>query len=482
MLSRNHPEIDEWLALRQGPVRPRPSAGPRSPANAARPAAAPRPLRGGLGGGGRRRRAGPSGSPAALSRSRSRAARRSSRRTRSRGSCARGSARTRRSSRTTLIESLDAFRAPLSALATAELCLVIGDHPVVERAPVVDLWLRRRAVPAPRSSPSIRPARSPCRPARPPGCAPSWPAIRRPMTLGELDRRLRETARVALVWSEDDPTGGLHLAALAAGARPRRGLRRLLASEHAERPRCRAGVAPGRRGSWVRTRPRATELGALIVSGDEALRDPRVVGLADRARFVLSTSMFMTEVTGQSHVVLPGTGYLERDGTTVNLEGRHQRQRRAVSAARAGRARVLRPARAALRCRREPVAVRSATSRRRCRRAMRRAGAVRPGPEPCERNGERAAALALPVAVLGRGASSACRSSSSSARRPSSSSRSQTRASGASGTETVFASGSNGTARELTVKVNRRLLAGVVRIAEEHAQGLDETVEVVRAG
>ena len=38
----------------------------------------------------------------------------------------------------------------------------------------------------------------------------------------------------------------------------------------------------------------------------------------------------MTEVTGQSHVALPGTGYLERDGTTVNLEGRHQRQRRAV--------------------------------------------------------------------------------------------------------------------------------------------------------
>ena len=38
--------------------------------------------------------------------------------------------------------------------------------------------------------------------------------------------------------------------------------------------------------------------------------------------------------------------------------------------------------------------------------------------------------------------------------------------------------GSNGTARELTVKVNRRLLAGVVRIAEEHAQGFEDGLEV----
>ena len=38
--------------------------------------------------------------------------------------------------------------------------------------------------------------------------------------------------------------------------------------------------------------------------------------------------------------------------------------------------------------------------------------------------------------------------------------------------------GSNGTARELTVKVNRRLLAGVVRIAEEHAQGFEDGLEI----
>jgi predicted molibdopterin-dependent oxidoreductase YjgC len=40
--------------------------------------------------------------------------------------------------------------------------------------------------------------------------------------------------------------------------------------------------------------------------------------------------MFQSELTAWSHVVVPGTSYLERDGTMVNLEGRKQRLRRAV--------------------------------------------------------------------------------------------------------------------------------------------------------
>jgi NADH-quinone oxidoreductase subunit G len=45
----------------------------------------------------------------------------------------------------------------------------------------------------------------------------------------------------------------------------------------------------------------------------------------------MTTAMFESEGTLWSHLVLPGTSYLERDGTTVNLEGRPQRQRRAVA-------------------------------------------------------------------------------------------------------------------------------------------------------
>src|SRR2546429_4329301 len=40
-------------------------------------------------------------------------------------------------------DGLDAFRLPLSAIRDAELIVVLGDDPVVERAPIVDLWLRK---------------------------------------------------------------------------------------------------------------------------------------------------------------------------------------------------------------------------------------------------------------------------------------------------------------------------------------------------
>jgi anaerobic selenocysteine-containing dehydrogenase len=41
--------------------------------------------------------------------------------------------------------------------------------------------------------------------------------------------------------------------------------------------------------------------------------------------------------------------------------------------------------------------------------------------------------------------------------------------------------GQNGSGRELTARVNRRLRPGVVRIADEHAAGLGQTVEVTPA-
>jgi anaerobic selenocysteine-containing dehydrogenase len=40
---------------------------------------------------------------------------------------------------------------------------------------------------------------------------------------------------------------------------------------------------------------------------------------------------------------------------------------------------------------------------------------------------------------------------------------------------------SNGTSKTLTARLNRRLLAGVVRIEDEHAEGLASRVEVARA-
>jgi anaerobic selenocysteine-containing dehydrogenase len=45
---------------------------------------------------------------------------------------------------------------------------------------------------------------------------------------------------------------------------------------------------------------------------------------------VLAITMFQGLAVGWADLVLPATSYLERDGTSMNLEGRLQRQRRAV--------------------------------------------------------------------------------------------------------------------------------------------------------
>src|SRR6202008_390644 len=68
-------------------------------------------------------------------------------------------------------------------------------------------------------------------------------------------------------------------------------------------------------------------IGVLIVSGDEAAADPNVRGLPERAHHVIATSMFHSLAVGWADLVLPGTSYLEREGTYVNLEGRLQRLR-----------------------------------------------------------------------------------------------------------------------------------------------------------
>ena len=47
---------------------------------------------------------------------------------------------------------------------------------------------------------------------------------------------------------------------------------------------------------------------------------------------MIGIGMFEESFRGIADLVLPGTSYLERDGTTINLEGRLQRQRRAVLA------------------------------------------------------------------------------------------------------------------------------------------------------
>jgi NADH-quinone oxidoreductase subunit G len=194
--------------------------------------------------------------------------------------------------------ALDAYRLPLAAIGDAQVIVVLGDVPVTERAPIVDLWIKA---------------------ARRKGAR----------VLHEIDEQAIEGAdRVVLVWSGPGGRAGARVAECA----ERLGL--------AGKEGCGAFYLPetpngrGIADAWAAAsdeEPAEHEsVGLLVVSGDEAANDPNVRRLAERAESVIAISMFHGLAVGWADLVLPGTSYLERDGTYVNLEGRLQRLRRAA--------------------------------------------------------------------------------------------------------------------------------------------------------
>jgi len=193
---------------------------------------------------------------------------------------------------------LDAYRLPLSAIRDAEVVVVLGDVPVVERAPVVELWIKA---------------------ARRKGARivddPDDPAV-------------REASRVVLVWCGPGGRGGATVAALAEklGLAGRDGCGAFYLPET---PNGR-GVADAWAACCDEEGAEPEPIGLLLVSGDEAASDDNVRALAEQAEATIAISMFGGLVGGWADLVLPGTSYLERDGTFVNLEGRLQRLRRTV--------------------------------------------------------------------------------------------------------------------------------------------------------
>jgi NADH-quinone oxidoreductase subunit G len=208
----------------------------------------------------------------------------------------------------------DAFGLPLSAIRDAQVVVVVGDEPVADRAPIVDLWVRlarRRGAEVVTLGPSAETPAEVCR--------------KLPST--ELGGRLRDAERAIVIWSGDGPSECLLALAdeLGLAARPGSGAFYL--------PR-----TPNGRGvsdAWAAAgegEPGDEAPLLLVVSGDPAAADPGVRALAERADAVLAIGMFSEPLRGWVDLVLPATSYLERDGTTINLSGRLQRQRRTVMA------------------------------------------------------------------------------------------------------------------------------------------------------
>ena len=221
-------------------------------------------------------------------------------------------------------DALEAFRLPLSGIAEAELVVVVGDDPVIERAPIVDLWIkeaRRRGaeivVGSPTGTMQVAPGGSAefCRQLAETG--------------NELGQRLRDADRAVLVWSGSGGGGGARIAELAHelgfGDKPGCGAFHLPIT-----PNGRAVAAAWSAAADAdETKPES--ISVLVVSGEDAAADPGVRALAEQAERVIVVTMFHELAGGWADLILPATGALERDGTTMNLEGRLQRLRRAVA-------------------------------------------------------------------------------------------------------------------------------------------------------
>jgi NADH-quinone oxidoreductase subunit G len=208
---------------------------------------------------------------------------------------------------------LDAFRAPLSYIREADLVVVIGDQPVEERGPVVDLWLRA----ARRNSVEVITVGAA-------GTVQAGPGTAAQIVLEQGAERIRAAERPVLIWSGPGGQGGAVVAALAAELGVQAAFH--LPATPNGRAVTEAWAAAGEGGPT----PLTGEIAVLLISGEEAVSDPRIRALALRAKTVVAITMFSEPARGFADLVLPGTSYLERDGTMVNLEGRPQRLRRAV--------------------------------------------------------------------------------------------------------------------------------------------------------
>jgi NADH-quinone oxidoreductase subunit G len=352
---------------------------------------------------------------------------------------------------------LDAFRAPLSSIRDAKLVVVVGDEPVGERAPIVELWLRA----ARRAGAEVVTVGSA-------GTLQAAPGQAVEIARARLSKRLPGAVvigsgipaqELAALAGEFDVAAAFHLPAT---------------------PNGRA-VAE----SWGKATKGPRRADVLLISGDEAVSDPRVRALAEKAKHVIAIAAFADPCRGWVDLVLPGTTYLERDGTLVNLEGRAQRLRRAVIPPTPDELAWLSKL-----GERFDVAISPYPEN------LGAVGERAPLPPPAPRPASNTVLLAQAETAVSRenalrlvryrplfSGPAVERVPELEFQRPAAevelAPEDASRLGVQTGDDVVVRS--NGTSAALRARVNRRLVAGVVRAADEHVRGLGTKVEVTKA-
>jgi NADH-quinone oxidoreductase subunit G len=377
--------------------------------------------------------------------------------------------------------ALAAFRQPLSALRDADAIVVVGDDPVVERAPVVDLWIRaarRQGADIVTVGPSGRVHTKPGTYAR---------------VEGKIADELGDAKRVAVVWSGPGGHGGAEPAALANALGGR-----VFAVYHLPATPNGAAVVDAWDAAGEGDAAQLERIGLLIVSGDEIARDGRLRELAGRADAVVAIGAFADELRPLADLVLPATSYLERDGTMVNLEGRVQRLRRTVMppcpdelawiakiAERFGL--MIAPEALGVFAELSPKLFGGVSLAEVGERATLRTVESHEEPAPEPRRATRTkAASGGPLRLTSYRAlfsgPAVERVPELRFQRPEHVVELSPKDASVRGVENgdVVRVSSNGTSVDLRARVNRRLLAGVVRAAAEHVEGLEAGVEVTK--
>jgi predicted molibdopterin-dependent oxidoreductase YjgC len=290
----------------------------------------------------------------------------------------------------------------------------------------------------------------------------------------QVGKQIRAAKRAVLIWSGPGGEGGAVVAQLASELGAHAAY--YLPATPNGRAVTEAWAAEGTSGPATMR----GEIGVLLISGEEAVSDPQIRALALRAKAVVAITMFSEPARGFADLVLPGTSYLERDGTTVNLEGRPQRLRRAVIPPAPDEVAWI-----AKLAERFDVAIdpheRAVPNEEQAQLPLRAEAAATAAPAVAKEPARRGRAPLRLVRYRSLFSGPAVeRVEELQFQRPDAEialSPGDARLRGISTGDPVVVT-SNGTSIELRARVDKRLVEGAVRAPEEHVRGLDQGVEV----